>query len=35
MLSAIRRLQNPLRPKRRPIGLTADLDEKAQQQLNG
>lgn len=29
MLSAIRQLLNPPRPKRRPIGFTADLDEKA------
>jgi hypothetical protein len=29
MLSAIRHLLNPPRPKRRPIGFTADLEEKA------
>lgn len=29
MLSAIRQLLNPPRPKRRPIGFTANLDEKA------
>jgi hypothetical protein len=29
MLSAIRQLLNPPRTKRRPIGFTADLDEKA------
>jgi hypothetical protein len=29
MLSAIRQLMNPPQPKRRPIGFTADLDEKS------
>jgi hypothetical protein len=29
MLSAIRQLLNPPRPKRRPIGFTADLDSKS------
>jgi ATP-dependent Clp protease ATP-binding subunit ClpA len=28
ILSAIRQLVNPLVPKRRPIGFTADLDRK-------
>lgn len=29
ILSAIRELMNPPAPKRRPIGFTADLDEKS------
>jgi ATP-dependent Clp protease ATP-binding subunit ClpA len=29
ILSAIRELMNPPQPKRRPIGFTANLDQKA------
>jgi hypothetical protein len=29
ILSAIRELMNPPQPKRRPIGFTADLEEKS------
>ena len=32
MLSAIRQLMNPPAPKRRPIGLTANFDEKPKRQ---
>jgi ATP-dependent Clp protease ATP-binding subunit ClpA len=29
ILSAIRQLMNPLQPQRRPVGFTADLEEKS------